>query len=291
MASKCWFILEQTHYPPPVLPRTGIGKVSGGGPICLGHLIPDLRHLDNVINRQGPLDIPPDMPIYPTKAWGLTWEVKESGGAGVSSIVGMPIAAAAGITIGLDAGTAFKQTTKNYWEFDSLDTFIFQPTSEYIEDSVEVDEVVSYRERRPSFSSSTLFMITGIIVARGAKKTSFASRTRDAYGIPSTEIPTIAKVGFKLSGSSETEISSTGQKTTDFVWAVRLAKITKGLIDRRWSHETLSKGATFGLDGGEESAQDIIDALQDEGLESATEANFEMADDVFVVGADSGETL
>lgn len=109
--------------------------------------------------------------------------------------------------------------------------------------------------------------------------------------ISSSGIPSIATAGFELSGCSEVEITSTAQKNTDFVWAVRLAKISKGLIDRRWSHETLSKGATFGLGGDRESAQDIIDALQDEGLESATEANFEVADDVFVVGTDGGETL
>lgn len=157
----------------------------GGGPICLGHLIPDLRHLDNVINRQGPLDILPDMPIYSTKAWDLTWDMKESSGARVSGNAGVPLAVATGITIGLDASTAFKQTTQNYWEFTSLDTFIIQPTSEYIEDSVEDDEVVSYHKRRPSFSSSTLFMITGIIVARGAKKASSASLIRDVHGSPS----------------------------------------------------------------------------------------------------------
>jgi hypothetical protein len=182
MASKCWFVLKQTHYPPPVIPKNGTGRVSRSGPICLGHLIPDLKHLDNVINRHGPLDIPPDMPIYPTKAWDLTWELSKSGGVDVFGEAGVPVATAAGITVKLDARVAFKRTIKNFSEFASLDTFIFQPTSEYVEDSVEDDEVAAYLEKRGLFGSSTIFMITGVIVARGAKTKTSEVRKRDVHG-------------------------------------------------------------------------------------------------------------
>jgi hypothetical protein len=156
----------------------------GRGPICLGHLTPDLQHLDNVINRHGPLDIPPDMPIYPTKAWDLTWEISNSDGVDVSATIGVPIAAAAGLTLKLDAGVAFKRTIKNFWEFASLDTFIFQPTDEYVEDSVEDDEVAAYLEKLGPFRSSKVFMITGVIVARGAKTKTSNVRSREAHGGP-----------------------------------------------------------------------------------------------------------
>ncbi|KAF7502927.1 hypothetical protein GJ744_004803 [Endocarpon pusillum] len=289
MASKCWFVLKQTHYPPPILPKNGTGRLSGSGPICLGHLIPDLKHLDDVINRHGPLDIPPDMPIYPTKAWNLTWEVKKNGGMDISGKGGVPIAAAAGLTIEQDAGVAFKRTTQNFWKFKSLDTAIFQPTSEYVEDSVEDDEVVAYLEKRGLFRSSTLFMITGIIVARGTKSETSEFRKRDFHGGLGVEFPEIAGVGIDVSAPNETVVSSTAQKTTDFVWAVRLAKISKGLIDRQWSHETFSSGATFGLDNEAEKGQHIVDALQGEGLEGIEKVKVKVDDDVFVIGTDSGE--
>ncbi|OIW27243.1 hypothetical protein CONLIGDRAFT_633582 [Coniochaeta ligniaria NRRL 30616] len=184
MASKCWFVLAQTHYPPPIIPKNGIGRMSGSGPVCLGHLIPDLKHLDNVINQHGPLDVPPDMPIYTTRAWNLTWEVNRSGGVDVSGNAGVPVAAAAGLTIKLEAGVAFQQTVKNFWEFESLETFIFQPTREYIEDSIEEDEVEAYLAMRGPFKSSTVFMITGIIVARGAKRKTSQVRKRAIQGGP-----------------------------------------------------------------------------------------------------------
>ena len=169
MASKCWFVLRQSHYPPPLLPENGTGKVSGGGPVSLGHLIPDLKHLDDVINRNGPLDIPLDMPIYPTRQSNLQFETHTSRGVEIAAGIGVPIAAAIGTTIELDVGTAFKRTIQNYWEFESLDTYIIQPTDEFIEDSVEDVEVDAYLKKRGPFASSTIFMITGIMVARGAK--------------------------------------------------------------------------------------------------------------------------
>jgi hypothetical protein len=179
MASKCWFVLQQTHYLPPVIPKNGTGTTSG--PICLGHLIPDLKHLDNVINRHEPLKIPPDMPIYPTKVWNLTCEVNKSEGVGVSGDAKIPIAAAAGFTIKLDVGIAFQRSIQNFWEFESLDTFIIQPTREYVEDSVENEEVSAYLQKRGLFGSSSLFMITGMIIARGAKRKASEVRKRDVH--------------------------------------------------------------------------------------------------------------
>jgi hypothetical protein len=104
-----------------------------------------------------------------------------------------------------------------------------------------------------------------------------------------SELPAIAEAGIEVSVPNETEVSSTAQKTTDFVWAIRLAKISKGLIDRQWSHETLSSGATFGLDDEAEKGQQIVDALQGEGLEGVEKVNVKLDDDVFVIGTDSGE--
>ena len=184
MASKAWFVLKQTHYPPPTFPQNGTGQVRGSGPICLGHLIPDLQHLDNVINPHGPLDVPPDTPIFLSKAQDLTWEMKEAKGLSTSSWAGVPIAAAAGLTVKIGAGVAFKHSVSNYWDFESLETYIFQPTAEYIEDSIEEEDVSRYLRQRGLFKSSSMFMITGIIVARGAKMQTFNGHTRAIHGGP-----------------------------------------------------------------------------------------------------------
>jgi hypothetical protein len=85
--------------------------------------------------------------------------------------------------------------------------------------------------------------------------------------------------------SSPTEVYSTAQKTTDFVWALRLTKISKGVIDRKWSPEPFSKGATFGLDGIDAGpGKHIIKALEGEGLLGLEKIEAKPGDDVFVLG-------
>lgn len=51
---------------------------------------------------------------------------------------------------------------------------------------------------------------------------------------------------------------------SDFVWAVRLTKISKGIFDSRWSVETFSEGATFGT---EQTLHSVEKLLSDEGVE------------------------
>jgi hypothetical protein len=96
-----------------------------------------------------------------------------------------------------------------------------------------------------------------------------------------------------VSVSSETGSSSTGQKATDFVWALRLAKISKGFIDKEWSHQTFSKGATFGLDDEAGRGNQIVQTLEAEGLKGLEEVNIKPDDEVFILGSyrDSDEPL
>jgi hypothetical protein len=224
------------------------------------------------------------MPIYHTEAWDLTWEVNKSEGMNISGNAGVPIAAAAGLTIKLDAGAAFQGTVKNFWEFESLDTFIVQPTGEYVEDSVEDKEVSTYLQKRGLFGSSSLFMITGIKIARGAKTKASEVRKGDIHGGLAVEFPAIAEVGMDVRRPSPTEVYSTAQKTTDFVWALRLTKISKGFIDRTWSHEPFSEGATFGLDGSDaEPGKHIIEALEGEGFLGLEKVETNPGEDVFIL--------
>lgn len=53
--------------------------------------------------------------------------------------------------------------------------------------------------------------------------------------------------GLKFIPSVRAEQSnfSESEELTDFVWALRLARIEKGVLDSSWSQETYSKGATF----------------------------------------------
>lgn len=183
MTTKCWFVLRQTHYPPPELPEFGVGVAKG--PICLGHVIPDLAHLDNVINTKGPNEFPADMQIYPSTAWDLTWESSAADGVGLDGTVGAPVAAAAGVELSLSAGVAFQKSIRNSDQFEKLETFIVQPTAEYVEDTVDDPQVARYIEKHTVLGfSKSLFLITGIIIARGAKTSVEETKKRDVHGGP-----------------------------------------------------------------------------------------------------------
>lgn len=54
----------------------------------------------------------------------------------------------------------------------------------------------------------------------------------------------------------------------DFVWAVRLAKISKGVLDDAWNYRSVSKGATFDNSRSHMTPTDIRDLLQKDGLDT-----------------------
>lgn len=73
----------------------------------------------------------------------------------------------------------------------------------------------------------------------------------------------VAEVSVDTGFSSTTSTSTAAKQTHDFVWAVRLSKITKGLFDKKWSKKTYSRGATFSM---KEYETDIESRLSEECL-------------------------
>ncbi|KAK8104730.1 uncharacterized protein PG998_011763 [Apiospora kogelbergensis] len=276
MSSECWFVLKQQHYPPPVFPENGTGKSEGL--LCLGHIIPDLEHIDNVINaKDGPLTITPDMPIHKTEAYNLTWERDTARGLDCSLDAGAPIAGAAGITAKIETGVVFKRSVKDFWVFDTLETYIIQPTGEYIEDSVEAPQIATYLKKRRVFKSPSVFMITGLKIARGASSQTSSGNETGAHFRPAVQFPSIAEAGIGLGAGRSISSSQSASQWTDFVWAIRLAKVSQGLLDRSWSHATVFKGATLGLEetpnDAEGRAAGVVEELAREGLEIGSQKN------------------
>lgn len=176
MTDKCWFVLRHQHYPPPKFPINGAGTVEG--PICPGHLIPDLQHLDNVINTKGPEEFPPDMPIHKRTTQEFLRSTESGGDLTVSAGANVPVVAAIGVDINLSTEKTFQKSVSNSWRFAALDTFIVQVTPAYIEDSLDAPEVIQYTRKHKLLGiTRSLFMITGLMIARGAKSSSLKHRT------------------------------------------------------------------------------------------------------------------
>lgn len=164
---KCWFVLRQSHYPPPRNQDCEDGSVKQSGPLCLGHFVSDLKHLDQVINSDGPVHIPLEVPMFETQAANFEWESTKEKGLDFSANASVPVAAAAGLTAKAELGVVFKRNVQRYWEFERLETSIIQPNRSYIASCLASAPLAEFVGKRPTALPWSLYMITGLIIARG----------------------------------------------------------------------------------------------------------------------------
>ncbi|KAK1241134.1 hypothetical protein MKX08_001108 [Trichoderma sp. CBMAI-0020] len=264
---KCWFVLKQEHYPPPHLPESGIGVANGA--ICLGHIVPDATNLDNVINRdEEGITFTPAVPIYHTASWGLDW--KRDTGQEAASAASMTTPTGAGLPVSVEqqTKTAFAHTEKNHKEFDTLDRYIIQVDRSFIRNILEDREVVEHIERTKGIrllgGQWSVFMITGIIVARGGKGKFGENKIFEVASSTKANMANAASATAAGYFSKKNNSYLSAQKASDFVWAVRLTKIWKGVMDKRWEFRVMSKGATFSLDNERAWRDEIQYALSQE---------------------------
>lgn len=178
---KCWFVLKQSHYPPPILPQTGIG--TGKGAICLGHVIPNTTSLDGVINRnEDGITFTPAVQVYHTESWGLDWSKEKKRQIGSSAAAGAPVGSAVPVTTEHQTKLAFELSEADHKMFDTLDRYIIQVNRKFVGKLLKDEDIAAYIERTKGLEVLGLgggwciYIITGITVARGAKGTSENSR-------------------------------------------------------------------------------------------------------------------
>lgn len=171
---KCWFVLSQTDYPPPQ-EVDEIGAVKQVGPLCLGHFVKDLKHLDHVINTSGPDPFPLDMPIYRTDPIEFEWESNKEGGFDLSAGAEVPVAAAVpGLSAKASLGLALKKTVGDSWLIEGLETVVVAPTRAYVNRCLAGEAMREFLEHNKFGPTWSVFIITGLKIARGntTRKTS-----------------------------------------------------------------------------------------------------------------------
>lgn len=166
---KCWFVLRQTHYPAPEYKYPGMAFGTAEGPICLGHIIPSPKEIDNIINSDGITPFPRDMRIWPTSAVDFRFSNKVTKDVQASAGAGAPIAATTGMTINAEAGAVFRRMMGDTWAIDQLDTQIVQPTMAYLEQCRNSVHLAAWVEKNKFLGSWKVYMISGLMIARGAK--------------------------------------------------------------------------------------------------------------------------
>lgn len=89
------------------------------------------------------------------------------------------------------------------------------------------------------------------------------------------KVPALAEIGPELSFETSNSSTMTGERATDFIWAIKLAKITKNGLQKDWTVESvtgrdglLGKRATFSVDAGDQLFNPVP-VLIHEGLDAS----------------------
>lgn len=163
---KVWFKLRHTHNPAP--DEKTLGTSTETGPILLGQFIPDLNHLDQVINRGDIKPFPGEMKVWHSQTIKFKWDDSQSTQADASVSARAPAVTAAGVDIQATASGAFRKSVENYSEFESLDCYIVNPVKSYVNEYLAGGSVADHVKSEKTLGTWKLFMITGIMIARGA---------------------------------------------------------------------------------------------------------------------------
>ncbi|KAF5700237.1 hypothetical protein FGLOB1_10904 [Fusarium globosum] len=281
---KVWFKLRQTDYPPS--PEDAILHGDGDdstAPLCLGHFISNLKTLDFPLNHGSILPFPSLMRPFCSSILNFTWDDTRLKSPGTNLAAGAPILAAAGVTAKASLQFVFMKTVESHEEYDRLDTYIVQPTKGYIRDCLEQDELKAHVKGKVSWS---VFMITGIKVARAGKREAQEETNIAADIGPELDLPLVATMRATATNKRIASQRVSGEHPGDFIWAIRLAKIHKGLLAKDWSVDPYTKRATFA--DRDESELNVASVLHDEGLEGFTIVEDDKLDEVLVLGENAG---
>ncbi|KAK1751491.1 hypothetical protein QBC47DRAFT_391918 [Echria macrotheca] len=299
---KCWFALQQTHIPPPRHLDAGVVQQSRPGgdgihssgadrndnnndnnndnaPLTLGHIIASPRSIDQVINRSGVHPFPAGMPILgPQILTNFTWTSQTEVTTKVTG-KGSILPILPGLNATASIGGMFQRRVREYWAFDRLELYTVHPSRAYVQRCLDEDEVAEHIERVKTLGFWSVYMVTGIAVARGGGRREGVRRAgRGATVGAGVEVPALAEVGPEVEVNVATGTSVAATQVTDFIWAVRLAKITKHGLQSDWAVETVTgkmsmfgPGAVFTPGRDEVDVEKVLEAHGMGGMKTARE--------------------
>jgi hypothetical protein len=169
--------------------------------LTFGHLIPGLKDVLKVLNAEGPSPYTRD--IIDECVWDLEWDDKDE----------EPLTNAA--LKPRQMREAFKSTVKNFRHYRRLTAKVCRPTAEDVEKNLRSETTSHYRRSQTKFGvleSWSVFMVWGLIIAQTYSTEPLHTPGREGEVVPG-------------------EVPARDGNASDFVWAVRLMKVSK----RFWS--------------------------------------------------------
>lgn len=158
-------------------------------------------------------------------------------------------------------GARFKRTVKDFQKFEKLETEIVQITRPYIAGELVHDEVKGTLKGQSAWS---LFMVSGMKIARKVGERGHHTTNENAAHVHGGGgAPGVAHAKAKVGAFSKGGVHMAAKSGSDFIWALRFVKISKGWFGKDWDYDTLVTGATFNQ-GNE--GKDVIQVLEEEGV-------------------------
>ncbi|KAJ8128124.1 hypothetical protein O1611_g5512 [Lasiodiplodia mahajangana] len=219
-------------------------EIKQTGPICLGHIIEDKAHLDFPLNRsEGPAWYPEDMPIEPFNYMQFKWTKTDKGEWHSSSGANVPLAATVGITARADVEAAMKKSLSTFWMIERLEAQYIQPTDTFVNRALKHPKIEESIQGKLSW---TVYMITGLLVARG-KKSKKTEESQSVLGSAGLGVSATKAAGghINVGVSREQDTQMEAEGIDDHIWALRLAEVSKPWSSKRWKIKTFFEGAVF----------------------------------------------
>ncbi|KAL7964857.1 hypothetical protein HDV63DRAFT_388956, partial [Trichoderma sp. SZMC 28014] len=258
---KCWFVLRQTNYPAPEYKHSGMAFGIAEGPVRLGHFISGPKEIDNVINSDDITPFPRDMRIWLTKTVDFRYSIKDVEDVQASAVASAPNTA--GMTANVEAGVVFRKLMGDTWSIDQLDTQIVQPTMTYLEQCRTSDQVAAWIEKNKLLGFWKIYMISGLMIARGAKYQRNEVAAMEQKGGGGADLLGEITIEAKAKHADKKEVGITGRHINDFVWAIRLTEVSKSFFKSHFSQSVVKKGTVFAPSSDE---VDIDAILTKEGI-------------------------
>jgi len=172
------------------------------------------------------------------------------------------------VGLGADLSGNIKSGRSLDIEVDRLQTVMFDPSAEYLEETLNLPKNLAYlRDQR--FKRS-LYLVTGVKTAYGAKLTRSRSEQRGGdvkVGI-SPNVPGL-EIGPTASYTQTGKVTERVQGPTDFVFAYRLNKLHYSRTRSKYVQQKFTSGALYSDEVDPEDEAEAVDAAESEGEEFA----------------------
>ncbi|KAJ4328352.1 hypothetical protein N0V84_001223 [Fusarium piperis] len=245
-----------------IAPNFSIPPAEAGGTLGLGSIIASVASADEPLNEDCHVPIPlAKLFCSHQRGFTTTKSRMANGEYGIwAKLVGVD-------GVGGDLSWAPEQSAEDVYHFRSIDTIYFNPSQEYIEESMNQDDVKDYVV---GSSYEPVFMVTGLKTAKGPSvrmsnnrkwKVTAELGLQELGGLP-------IELGPKFNASKELRQEMGFEDSTDFIIGIRIKKL---MYKKHWLTRTPgalvasehNKGATMVDDDVVKGGDEVVDLGDD----------------------------